>query len=183
MWPQLMLWDALTDWSESSPLSDSRVYALCFQHTDSIAFLCIVNVHIWANQVSTDLESGCGLWGRRSMWSLYINACFQWPPSVLQIPDDQIHLQNWIQWFMDSWIWLRIIDSVFVRRTQGHFSFQYSMPFCSTNTVNSVFTMKIVRFCISSIQMIDIFNRKQSVGHCTIHAYNRVIFKKSHTRR
>ncbi len=39
MWPQLMLWDALTDWSESSPLSDSRVYALRFQHTDSIAFL------------------------------------------------------------------------------------------------------------------------------------------------
>ncbi len=64
-----------------------------------------------------------------------------------------------------------------------HSSFHYPMPFCSTNIVNSVFTMKIVRFCISSIQMIDIFNRKQSVGHCTIHAYNRVIFKKSHTRR
>lgn len=106
MWPQLMLWDALTDWSESSPLSDSGVYALRFQHTDSIAFLshCAYMGKSGQYWFGECMRSMGDLWD--SVGSLYTNTHFQWLPPTIKCPDDQIHLQDWIQWFIDSWIWL-----------------------------------------------------------------------------
>lgn len=169
----------VTDWSESSPLSDSRVYALCFQHTDSIAFLshCAYmgeSGQYWFGEWMHSV--GMGIYGE------FIYQClFQWLPQVLQIPDDKIHLQNWIQWFMDSWIWLRIIDSVFVRRTKVHPSFHYSMPFCSTNSVNIVFTTKITRFYIKGTQMIDIFNRRTKCGTLDNSCMQKRNLQKNHT--
>lgn len=106
MWPQLMLWDALTDWSESSPLSDSCVYALRFQHRlDSFPeSLCIYgkirSVLIW--RVYAVYGEQGGLW--ESMGSLYTNARFQRLQPTLQCPDDQTRGYGW-----------RTIDSVFVR--------------------------------------------------------------------